>query len=175
VATWLDSWFNRPIYSRDCGINLVAPAKAATRRRYWPRCGDRESGMSKTDKADFRAGSNIAMKTPPHQYDATVAFYRDVIGLDHLASYDSSEVFAFGSMRLWIDRVERMSQAEIWLELQSDFTANAAKRLEAAGVVRCDAIEPLPENFDGFWIANPAGVVHLVDHPKEDPTLSDPT
>jgi len=29
-------------------------------------------------------------------------------------------------------------------------------------VVRCDAIEPLPEGFQGFWIANSAGIVHLL-------------
>jgi hypothetical protein len=28
--------------------------------------------------------------------------------------------------------------------------------------VRCDQIEPLPEGFEGFWIANPAAIAHLV-------------
>jgi len=28
----------------------------------------------------FEAGRNIALKVPPHQYEATVAFYRDVLG-----------------------------------------------------------------------------------------------
>ena len=28
--------------------------------------------------AKFSGGKNIAMKVPPHQYEATVAFYRDV-------------------------------------------------------------------------------------------------
>jgi hypothetical protein len=26
-----------------------------------------------------------------------------------------------------------------------------------------------PEGFDGFWIVNPAGIVHPVAHPAEDP------
>ncbi len=29
----------------------------------------------------FRGGHNIAMKVPPHQFEATVNFYRDVLGL----------------------------------------------------------------------------------------------
>ncbi len=118
--------------------------------------------------ATFRAGRNIAMKVPPHQFQATVSFYRDVIGLPHLGSHDNSEMFAFGDARLWIDRVAKMSQAEIWLEFQSDDTGKAAEALEASGVTRCDDIELLPDGFDGFWIMNPAGIVHLVNHPKED-------
>lgn len=28
--------------------------------------------------------------------------------------------------------------------------------------MRCDAIEDLPANFDGYWITSPAGIVHIV-------------
>jgi hypothetical protein len=35
-------------------------------------------------------------------------------------------------------------------------------RVDAAGVVRCDRVEPLPEGFEGFWIASPASIVHLL-------------
>ena len=31
--------------------------------------------------AEITGGINIAMKVPSHQYEATIAFYRDVIGL----------------------------------------------------------------------------------------------
>jgi hypothetical protein len=31
--------------------------------------------------ARIKGGINIAMKVPPHQYEETIAFYRDVIGL----------------------------------------------------------------------------------------------
>lgn len=31
--------------------------------------------------ARITGGINIAMKVPPHQYEATVAFYREVVGL----------------------------------------------------------------------------------------------
>lgn len=56
-----------------------------------------------------------------------------------------------------------MSQAELWLELVTDDTGQAASTLAAAGVVRCDAIEPLGSGFDGFWISSPAAVIHLVN------------
>lgn len=110
----------------------------------------------------FAGGRNIAQKVPPHQYEATVGFYRDVLGLKPIAELQPAAVFEFGASRLWIDRVEGLSQAEIWLELRTDDTAAAARRLEQAGAVRCDEIERLPEGFDGFWIASPAAIIHLV-------------
>ncbi len=112
--------------------------------------------------AKFSGGRNIAMKVPPHAFDATVRFYREVVGLEELPGHAPSVAFAFGACTLWIDRVAGLSQAEIWLELVSDDVAAAADQLRAAGSVRCDEIEPLPEGFDGFWVLNPASVVHLV-------------
>lgn len=131
--------------------------------------------MTDGDGTELRAGRNIAMKVPPHQFEATVGFYRDVVGLPYLEACSSkhSECFAFGSIKLWIDRVEHFSQAEIWLEIESDDTVAAARRLEAAGVVRCDEIERLPAMLDGFWITNPAGIVHLVDNPDGDRDMPD--
>jgi catechol 2,3-dioxygenase-like lactoylglutathione lyase family enzyme len=119
----------------------------------------------------FRGGRNIAMKVPPHQLEATVAFYRDVLGLEHLKTHGRSEAFRFGSCCLWIDPVPQLSQAELWLELQADDTAAAATHLAQHSVARCDEVERLPEGFEGFWIVNPAGIVHLVAHPSEDPGL----
>lgn len=110
----------------------------------------------------FAAGRNIAMKVPPHQYDATVAFYRDVLGLPLIDEFAPGVVFEFGSNRLWIDRVPTVSQAELWLEVVADDLVAAEARLEAAGVVRCDEIEPLRDGFAGFWITSPASIVHLV-------------
>lgn len=123
--------------------------------------------MSDQTAALFQAGRNIAMKVPPHQFEATVSFYKDLIGLPHLSSDEHSESFAFGTMRLWIDRVPSLSQAEIWLDIQCNDTVKASQRLAVPGVVRCDDIEPLPDGLDGFWITNPAGIVHLVEDPKE--------
>lgn len=120
----------------------------------------------------FSGGRNIAMKVPPHRYDETVRFYRDVVGLEQIEPGNPDVSFAFGANRLWIDRVETVSQAELWLELTADDVPAAADRLEAAGVVRCDAIEELPDGFNGFWIASPADIVHLVSERKARQTES---
>ncbi|MFZ0242986.1 MAG: hypothetical protein WAL90_15185 [Desulfobacterales bacterium] len=71
-------------------------------------------------KAKFTGGRNIAMKVPPHQFEETVRFYRDVLGLEERSREKSSVCFAFGSNRLWIDRTPSFSQAEIWLEVVTD-------------------------------------------------------
>jgi catechol 2,3-dioxygenase-like lactoylglutathione lyase family enzyme len=110
----------------------------------------------------FSAGHNIAMKVPPHMFDATVQFYRDVLGLKEITRHSPSIGFEFGSNNLWIDRVAGMSQTEIWLEVVTDSITAAAQLLEGAGVVRCDDIEPLPDGFQAFWISSPASIVHLV-------------
>ncbi|MGE3961241.1 MAG: VOC family protein [Dehalococcoidia bacterium] len=107
------------------------------------------------------------MKVPPHQYDATVAFYRDILGFPLLEEFAPSVVVEFGPNRLWIDRVPTASQAELWLEVVTDDVDAAARRFTAAGVTRCDEIEPLREGFAGFWIASPASVVHLVCTPED--------
>lgn len=109
-------------------------------------------------------GIDIAMKVPPHQYRDVLAFYREVVRLREIGK-DGAVGFAFGPMRLWIDEVPAMSQAELWLELFTpDFDA-AADHLKASGVARCDPIETLPAGFRGGWILNPAGIVHLVREP----------
>ena len=115
----------------------------------------------------FAAGRNIAMKVPPSQYDATVAFYRDVLGFPLIDEFAPSVVFEFGPNRLWVDRATAMSQAELWLEVVTDDLPAAEARLEAAGVARCDEIESLRDGFAGFWIASPASIVHLVCTPDD--------
>lgn len=115
-----------------------------------------------TKKVMFEAGRNIAMKVPPHLYEATVQFYRDVLGLKELTRHNPSVGFEFGSNYLWIDSVVGISQAETWLEIVTNDIEAAAKHLKAAGVVRCDEIEPLPEGFNAFWVSSPASIIHLV-------------
>lgn len=104
----------------------------------------------------------MAMKVPPDSYAQTVSFYRDVIGLEPLADSAGEVGFEFGDMRLWIDKAPAMKQTELWLELRCESPEAAANYLAAAGVARCDEVEALPEGFGGFWVRNPAGVVHLV-------------
>ncbi|SCB59397.1 hypothetical protein GA0061105_10783 [Rhizobium aethiopicum] len=105
-------------------------------------------------------GVDVAMKVPPHQYDATVSFYRDVVQLKEIEGGDIS--FELGPIRLWIDKVPTMSQAELWLEFMTPDFNRAAAHLARADVPRCDPIERLPSDVRGGWILNPAGIVHLV-------------
>ena len=116
----------------------------------------------------LNGGRNIAMKIPPHKFEATVRFHRDVIGLQPLDEHLPSIVFQFGPNLLWVEKVPTLSQAEVWLELRSDDTKEADRRFRSARITRCDAIEKLPDRFDGFRIVNPAGIVHLVHGLKED-------
>ncbi|MEE4378488.1 MAG: hypothetical protein V2J55_13420, partial [Candidatus Competibacteraceae bacterium] len=70
--------------------------------------------------------------------------------------------FQFGPNNLWIDRVPGLSQAETWLEVITNDIEAASEELKAAGVVRRDEIEPLPEGMQAFWISSPASIIHLV-------------
>jgi len=115
----------------------------------------------------FKGGPNIAIKTPPGDYIRTVMFYRDTLGLEVLSEDERSVSFAFGANRLWIDKVDALSRAEVWLEVVANNVKSAEDRMARDGVRRCDEIERLPLDFDGFWIANPAGIVHLVASPEE--------
>lgn len=117
-------------------------------------------------RSRFEPGHNIAMKVPAHEYDTTVAFYRDVLGFE-LIPLDNDEEnnsirFKFGDKVLWVDRVATLSQTEIWLEVTTDDVEEAAQYLQQNNVVRCDDIEILPEGFKGFWISSPANIIHLV-------------
>ncbi|WP_162654084.1 hypothetical protein [Lentilitoribacter sp. Alg239-R112] len=115
-------------------------------------------------KTQFQGGPNIAMKVPPHQYEATVAFYRDVLQLAELPNQnEESTVFKFGENNLWIDSVNTVSQAEIWLQVITNNSSAAENHLNNAGISRCDTIEPLGDEFDGYWISNPASIIHLID------------
>ncbi len=117
-------------------------------------------------KPRIKAGKNIAIKVPPHEYENTVSFYRDIIGLVEQEvslseSYESIS-FIFGDKNLWIDKISGISQAEVWFELVTDNCAEAASYLEAQGVVRRDSIEALPDNVKGFWICSPSNIIHLI-------------
>lgn len=110
----------------------------------------------------FKPGPNIAVKIPSHEYDKTVCFYRDILGLSPLAECAPHLVFEFGGKRLWLDRAEALSQAEIWLEVTTADLDAAVAYLAEQGVDRRDEIERLPQDFRGFWITNAAGIIHLV-------------
>ncbi len=90
--------------------------------------------------ATITGGINIAMKVPPHQYQATIAFYRDLVGLKPFTAKAPAIGFELGPNRLWIDEAPMLSQAEVWLELFTDDFSKAATHFAEAGVVRCGAM-----------------------------------
>lgn len=107
-------------------------------------------------------GENIAIKVPRYRWDETVAFYRDAVGLDVRRTLDDSVAFAFGGMTLSIDRVDRQSQVDVWLEIFSDAPDEAPRRL---GAPQRDELEPL-DGVTGHWTSDPAGAVLLVRKPS---------
>lgn len=110
----------------------------------------------------FRGGRNIALKVPPHQWEETVRFYRDILGLAEITEHAPEVGFRFGHNQLWIDNVATVSQAELWLEVVAEDVSAAAEHFKAAGIARCDEIEKLPDEMNGFWIASPSSIIHLV-------------
>ena len=110
----------------------------------------------------FHGGNNIAIKIPSHVFEETVAFYRDVLKLTILEEVDNSVVFQFGTQKLWLDKEDRLNKPEMWLEIISEDVDAAEEFLKSRGIARRDEIGPLPEGFKGFWICNPADVIHLV-------------
>src|SRR5438034_126240 len=76
-------------------------------------------------------------------------------------------IFQFGPNRLCIDNVPNLSHPEIWRELETNDTEAAASFLKIHGVSRRDEVEPLREDFNGFFISAPNGVIHLVVGPEE--------
>ena len=109
---------------------------------------------------NIRGGRNIAMKVPPHKFDATVEAY-EALGLPVTFRSDSMVTFKYGPMNLHIDRCPSFSQAELWLEFVSEDLPAAEKSLAAAGFDRRDEIENL-SGHNGFWVCNPASIIHLV-------------
>lgn len=118
----------------------------------------------------YTAGKNIAIKTPEHEYADTVKFYREILGFEDAIDYQpdaTSAAVHFGDKVLWIDCVPTLSQAEIWLEINTPDTAAARKSLAQQGIATRSAIEPLPANIDAFWISGPNNIIHLVHGSEE--------
>jgi catechol 2,3-dioxygenase-like lactoylglutathione lyase family enzyme len=103
-------------------------------------------------------GRNIAIKVPLHKWEETVAFYRGRLGLAVKKEGADTVAFDFGGVTLWLDRVERQSQVDVWLELVADDPDAALAHL---GSPRRDELEPL-DGVTGHWTSDPAGVVLLV-------------
>jgi len=70
------------------------------------------------------------------------------------------QVTAYAGFAAAWDALEEL--AEVWLEVITDDSEAASKYFEKNNCIRRDEIEPLPEGFKGFWVANPANIIHLV-------------
>jgi len=119
---------------------------------------------------NFEPGSNIAIRVPVYQYNRTVMFYKEVLGLTALdiAYPDQYEsiAFEFGGQNLWIDSAAGLSQSETWLEMKTDNVIQAAEYFNERRVMRRDDIEAPLKDINGFWISNPASIIHLINEQK---------
>src|ERR1044072_1024639 len=118
--------------------------------------------VAKLEGPQFSGGANIAIKCPAHTYDQTIAFYRDTLALPLVEEETDGCIFQFGPNRLWIDKVPNLSHPYISLELETNDTEAASSFQKTQGAPRPDEVEQLREDFDGFFISDPAGVIHLV-------------
>jgi predicted enzyme related to lactoylglutathione lyase len=117
----------------------------------------------------FTAGSNVAIKVPGPQYESTVAFYRDVLGLPLERRDDHSHAFTFGDgRRLWIDRMPALPRGDVWLEIAVDDLDAAREHFERHGVVLRPEVEPLAPSLRAFWASDPSGAIVLVSERSSD-------
>ena len=82
----------------------------------------------------FSGGINISIKVPLHQYDATIAFYRDTLNLPLVEEEPEGCIFQFGPSRLWVDKAPQLAQADVSLELETNDTLAAARYLKNHGM-----------------------------------------
>ncbi|WP_193318073.1 MULTISPECIES: VOC family protein [Streptomyces] len=122
---------------------------------------------------DFSGGVNVAMKIPAPDWAATVAFYRDTLGLEVVdeaegeatgtATVSHTVAVRFGPTTLWLDRVPGAARSDVWLELRTPHLESAMERLARAGHQPLDSVEPFTApDTRAHWYRNPAGVVHLL-------------
>jgi hypothetical protein len=118
----------------------------------------------------FRSGPNIAIKIPKSKFDATMAFYRDILKFDVIEKPINNPTISrtceikFGTNILWLDCVDNYSKSEIWLELQTPDVVKATDYLAENGLQPCDELEKVPATM--HWIQDPAGTVFILGPEK---------
>src|SRR5437016_7911438 len=115
----------------------------------------------------FSGCAIISMKCTSQTYEQPVALYRNTVRLSLIEEEKDCCIFQFGPNRLWIDSVPNLSHSDIWLELETNDTEAAASFLKIHGVSRRDEVEQLREDFNGFFVSAPNGLIHLVVGPEE--------
>lgn len=122
----------------------------------------------------FSGGINIAIKIPKSKYEATVAFYRDILRLGVQEkpitnpTVSRTHEVRFGDNIVWLDCVDNYTHSETWLELVTPNVQEATEYLKANGVNTCDELEQLPDN-NAHWIMDPAGTVLIVNQERPTP------
>lgn len=101
-------------------------------------------------------GENIAIKVPQFKFEETVLFYEQTIGLKRKETIEWYVAFEFGSITLWIDRMETYAQSDVWLELYTQDLDTASAYLKEKQVPRRDEVE---KQENGFWVSDPAGTI----------------
>jgi len=149
----------------DHGHNGVTSSPPAPTNQLQDRKARGSNGRENPDetRVGFKGGTNLAMKVPSNQWEETVAFYRDALGMTaEIVKEGALVAFEFGSMTLWLDRTEKLAQAEIWLEVATGDAGEAERHLNGLGINRCNFPGKIGPDFDGFWVTSPTGNVHLV-------------
>lgn len=87
--------------------------------------------------------------------DASVAWYRDVLGLTHLHTYGDLAFFDCGGMRLFLTQRHEAAEEESVLYFRVDDIEAAHKELTERGVVFIDAPHIIHGHEDGTqeWMA----------------------
>lgn len=122
----------------------------------------------------FQGGINIAIKIPKSKYDATVAFYKDVLKLEvtekdiENPTVSRTHEVKFGPNTVWLDCVDNYTHSEAWLEIKTNDIEKATEYLASRGVNTVDELEEIPE--DMHWIQDPAGTVFILA--KQDTTYN---
>ena len=96
-------------------------------------------------EAEITGGINIAMKVPPHQYEATIAFYRDVVGLPL-----AFEVPERGAAFLWVGEPGQamlglwsLGSSPIGLALHIAFDVSLDDVLSTTTALKAQGVTPL--------------------------------
>lgn len=113
----------------------------------------------------------------PKDYPATLAFYRDALGLAIAREYPGGTVFFAGQSLIEVaghggSDVESTFEGAIWLQVRD--LADAHAELESAGVTIVREPRQEPWGLHEMWIADPDGVpIVLVQVPADHPLRRD--
>jgi catechol 2,3-dioxygenase-like lactoylglutathione lyase family enzyme len=114
----------------------------------------------------------------PKDYETTLAFWRDALGLAIAREYPGGTVFFAGQNLIEIaghggSDVESVFEGAIWLQVRDIEDARAELESEGVRIVREPRQEPW--GLHEMWIADPDGVqVVLVQIPADHPIRRDP-